>query len=169
MINCLHCGTETTNPKFCSRRCAAIVTNKASPKRKTTRKCSKCENTVANYRTTLCKNHLDEYKNSEDYKNSTIGEYRNIQSVSGKHPSWLHSHIRNFARSWLKELRLKACAFCGYEKHVELAHIKAVSDFEDTALLKEVNSIDNVIQLCPNCHWEFDNLPRDKKFLSRLV
>ena len=33
-------------------------------------------------------------------------------------------------------------------------------NYDDSALLGEVNSEDNAIQLCPNCHWEFDNLPR---------
>jgi len=49
------------------------------------------------------------------------------------------------------------CAICGYDKHVEVAHIKSVSDFPDTALIKEINSIDNLIGLCPNHHWEYDN------------
>ena len=53
------------------------------------------------------------------------------------------------------------CANCGYDKHVELAHIKAVADFDDDTLLSVVNSPDNVLSLCPNCHWEFDNLPRE--------
>lgn len=32
------------------------------------------------------------------------------------------------------------CAICGYDKHVEIAHIKAVSDFDDSALISEINS-----------------------------
>ena len=48
-------------------------------------------------------------------------------------------------------------AICGYDKHYEIAHIKPVSDFEDDALITEINSIDNLIALCPNHHWEFDN------------
>lgn len=49
------------------------------------------------------------------------------------------------------------CAICGYDKHVEVAHIKSVSDFSDSATIKEINSIDNLIGLCPNHHWEYDN------------
>jgi DNA-directed RNA polymerase subunit M/transcription elongation factor TFIIS len=158
MNNCITCSIETTNPKFCTRSCAAIFNNKAKPKRKLERKCSKCENIVDNQRTVLCSLHLREYKSSVQYKEMTIGEYRNINI--DKHPSWKHSSIRNFARSWFKHLRDKPCSFCGYDKHVELAHIKAITDFDDSALLKDVNSEDNIIQLCPNCHWEFDNLPR---------
>ena len=53
--------------------------------------------------------------------------------------------------------KAKKCAICGYDKHVEIAHIKAVSDFEDSAIIAEINSIDNLIALCPNHHWEYDN------------
>ena len=49
------------------------------------------------------------------------------------------------------------CAVCGYDKHVEIAHIKAVSEFSDDTTIKEINSIDNLIALCPNHHWEYDN------------
>lgn len=94
-------------------------------------------------------------------KNKTIGEYRSLASVDGRHVSWANPHIRLFARSWNKDLANSSCEHCGYSKHVELAHIKAVSDFDDSSLLSEVNSPDNLKALCPNCHWEFDNLPRN--------
>lgn len=157
---CLNCNTETTNPKFCSKSCSASYNNTLYPKRKLKRKCSKCDNNVKSYRHTLCREHHEEYKNTK-YKNKTIGEYRQLSSVKGKHPSWTNSHIRSFARSWLRHLTKLPCSICGYDKHVELAHIIAVSKFADTALLSEVNSEENIIQLCPNCHWEFDNLPRN--------
>lgn len=49
------------------------------------------------------------------------------------------------------------CAICGYTNHVEIAHIKAVSDFTDDSLLTDINNIENLIALCPNHHWEYDN------------
>ena len=48
----------------------------------------------------------------------TIGEYREKMLERGYHRSWLHSEVRNFARSWNEKLRkyplsklriLKAC------------------------------------------------------------
>lgn len=53
--------------------------------------------------------------------------------------------------------KVKKCSVCGYDKHFEICHIKPVSDFEDSATLKEINNIDNLVALCRNCHWEFDN------------
>lgn len=87
----------------------------------------------------------------------TLGDYRNRMSVVGKHPSWIHSHIRNFCRSWNKNLRQHPCEICGYDKHIELAHIIPISEWGDDALLEEVNDPSNIRVLCPNHHWEFDN------------
>ena len=50
-----------------------------------------------------------------------------------------------------------SCLFCGYQNHIEVAHIKAVSEFDDDVLISEINSSDNLIGLCPNHHWEFDH------------
>lgn len=158
-MNCICCGKATNNPKFCSRSCSASHNNKVTPKRKLSRTCLLCDSPVKSYRHNRCELHWVEFREGL-YKNKTIGEYRNSLSVKGKHPSWVNSHIRGFARSWFKHLTKTPCAHCGYDKHVELAHIKDVSSFDDSALLSEVNSAENIIQLCPNCHWEFDNLPR---------
>jgi len=49
------------------------------------------------------------------------------------------------------------CHYCGYSKHIEFCHIKSISDFDDNTTLREINSEHNVVILCPNCHWEFDN------------
>lgn len=166
-MNCINCNKITLNPKFCSRSCSAKVTNKENPKRKITKCCSKCNNKVKSSRHTMCEIHNNEWT-SRFKQNLTIGEYREKESIKGKHASWLHSHIRNFARSWLHYLKKLPCAKCGYDKHVELAHIKAISEFSDDVKLSEINSESNVIQLCPNCHWEFDNLDRSS-FLQILL
>lgn len=174
-VNCKHCNKTFSKTKseiekvinnFCSRSCAASYNNKTFIKRELTRTCTECSDVVFTYRHTRCKKHHEEYKEN-NYTNRTIGEYRKKASVAGKHPSWLNSHIRLFARSWNKELLKLPCAKCGYSEHVELAHIKGISTFSDDSLLSNVNSVSNIIQLCPNCHWEFDNKPRDS-FLELL-
>lgn len=157
--NCLYCKKSTSNPKYCSKSCSAIHTNTIYPKKRTKKVCMDCQSPVSTYRNSRCDFHLEEYKRDK-FKNLTVGEYRNKQSILGKHPSWIHSHVRNFARSWLKHLQNESCRYCSYSKHVELAHVKGISSFPDSATLGEINSEENVIPLCPNCHWEFDNLPR---------
>lgn len=51
----------------------------------------------------------------------------------------------------------RLCHECGYDKYFEICHIKAVKDFPPEATIEEINHPDNLIGLCPNHHWEFDN------------
>lgn len=83
-------------------------------------------------------------------KGEIFCKYKNWQSA--------RSLIRRYAQqSYIDSGNEMKCAVCGYDKHVEIAHIKAVSEFSDDTTIKEINSIDNLIALCPNHHWEYDN------------
>lgn len=157
-MNCFNCGVETTNPKYCSKRCSAIQTNKEGPRRCITRTCSVhyCNELVMNHRRVHCEHHWIEYQDSKGKKlDQTLGSLR--ERTKHLHKSSSHAAVRNYARVIHKDLLDKPCAHCGYEDHVELAHIKAVSTFPDTATIREVNSPENIIQLCPNCHWRMDH------------
>ncbi len=155
---CFYCGVETNNKKFCSRSCAAKESNKI-PKRKLQTKCSKCENIVRNYKSLLCEQHyqLKLSNQRNQIESLSLEDYFNRESIQRLHPSSKYSHIRGLARSWFKDLTKLPCANCGYNKHVELCHIKPISSFDSCSKVKDVNSKTNIIQLCPNCHWEFDN------------
>ena len=50
-----------------------------------------------------------------------------------------------------------SCKVCGYDKHIEVCHIRSVSLFSSEATLREINDISNLVALCPNHHWEFDH------------
>lgn len=50
----------------------------------------------------------------------------------------------------------KKCKICNFDIAVEVAHIKPISKFKETALMEEVNSMNNLIYLCPNHHTMFD-------------
>lgn len=52
--------------------------------------------------------------------------------------------------------RPKKCVVCGYNKHYEVCHIKAVAEFDNTVTIEDINNINNLVSLCRNCHWEFD-------------
>lgn len=159
-MNCISCGKETNNPKFCSRSCSASYTNSKSPKRKLKRTCVRdgCKDVVRNHRSTLCENHYVEYASLINTSEMRIIDYINKGSLKNLHRSSAYVHIRSLARYHNKELLSLPCANCGYDKHVELCHIKPISKFDIYEKIKNVNSRDNLIQLCPNCHWEFDNL-----------
>lgn len=95
-----------------------------------------------------------EEQNKQELANRTKGELfsnrKNWQSA--------RTAIQRMARAVYKEhTQSPQCLICGYDKHVEVAHIKAVAEFDDNATIGEINSINNLIGLCPNHHWEFDN------------
>ena len=160
MKKCDCCGKETTNPRFCSKSCAAKVNNVKYPKRKITRKCSKegCDELVKDYRSSRCEKHHKEYMYyHQNIAFRTIREYTERDCIKRLHPSSTFAHIRGLARSWHKDILQQPCANCGYDKHVQLCHIKPLSTFSLDTTIGEVNSKENVIQLCPNCHWDLDH------------
>ena len=75
---------------------------------------------------------------------------KNWQSARG-------SIQKNARSTYFENTVSPKCEICGYSHHVEVAHIKPVSEFSKTATIREINSIDNLIGLCPNHHWEYDH------------
>ena len=65
--------------------------------------------------------------------------------------------LRQRARKLLIELGRTSCECCGYDKHFEAAHIKPIGSFPLDTPISDINSLENLVSLCPNCHWEFDN------------
>lgn len=156
ILNCEYCN-KTFNKKqadikrslkhYCSRSCA----NKGSPKRKKTKKCKICKALIFSdkKRCPECiKNYIPKF--SDSYKISEV-------IYTNHHKSSTFALIRTRARAIAKKLGWKSCKHCGYDKHIEICHIKPIKDFSEDSLISEVNHIDNLLPLCPNCHWEFDH------------
>ena len=144
---------KTYNQRFCSERCR----NNSGQKRwqnNHKKMCPKCHKNIIWNNSDVC---VSCKTNKMVDRSTTIGEYHSLLSIVGKHPSWKNAHIRNLARDWHKELSEMPCKNCGYSLHVELCHIKPVSSFPEIATIGEVNSKDNLINLCRNCHWELDH------------
>ncbi len=87
-------------------------------------------------------------------KNVTKGQLKEDKNTYQRY----RSAIRREAEKVFKESGMDyKCVICGYDKHIEIAHIKSVSDFSDSTKISEINDTHNLIALCPNHHWEFDN------------
>jgi len=167
---CQHCGIETANPKFCTRVCAVIYNNIKFPRRKKKPKsCTKCRNKFfsnrdgnSRYTCSLCRRPgSNGYGFTEQspgcWEPRTIGSVRAYFRNRGQyHRSGIHAMIRSDARR-LHRKPGDHCSICGYDKHVEIAHRQPLSGFPDSALLSKINSLENILKLCPNCHWEFDH------------
>lgn len=149
MIKCFTCNKDTKNKKFCSIKCSAI----SNGKNRMTKTCKEC-NTLIQCNRIYCKSCnssvVFNYK-----KDTTVDEL--ITRYSDVSLSQSKSLIRVRARKIAKALGWTCCKICGYNKHYEVCHIKPVSSFPNDAKISEINEITNLLPLCPNCHWEFDN------------
>lgn len=162
-MNCLNCGGPKLkrNPKFCSRPCAAVYNNKMYPKRHW--HCKKClleKPKPIGFNTRICDECMTRARNGTDM---TLEELRTYFDGNKYFVSNYHAKIRSRARAMLiKENRL-TCISCGYSKYVEACHIRPISTFAMDTLISAVNTPDNIVPLCRNCHWEYDHLVESRE------
>jgi len=152
MNYCLYCGKETINPKFCSKSCSASNSNKVSIKRK-----KKIQNCITcgielpilrPYRRRItCSQECIPGK--QDWSLVTLEEMRLRRGYQR------HSAIRTLARAIYSGPY--SCYVCGYDKHVDICHIKGINSFSPESKISEINALSNLVALCKNHHWEFDN------------
>lgn len=160
MLNCLNCqasiekrrtGTKDGKPiyrKFCDRKCAAIYNNKVYKKRSLEGSCKVCGVSCPSAAAHCQKCKPDRY----DYLTVTIKE------VKGRAKYQKSAIIRAHARKTIRQAGLpRRCNVCGYDKHVEVSHIRPISSFDLDTLISVVNHVSNLEYLCPNHHWEHEN------------
>ena len=153
MINCVECSKETNNPKFCSSSCSASYNNRISPKRLLVNECVDCGVKVRS-NIKRCKQCFEQTRTSA-LQSMTIGEIKELY----RHKSTMAvaAKIRGYGKTiYENSNKPKYCVTCGYNKHYEVCHIKSVSSFPDDTTMLVIHALDNLIALCPNCHWEFD-------------
>lgn len=124
--------------------------------------CKKCSKDTGWYRSNYCDEcvsqgwHRVRFKDAKPTSMRTIEDMVNAQS--NKNSSNKFNTIRLHARNKIKQLKTPlVCVNCKYDKHVEVCHIKPINAFTSDTLVSIVNADDNLILLCPNCHWEHDN------------
>jgi hypothetical protein len=153
---CLNCTRETANPKFCSRSCAATYNNKHHPKRSLESTCKRCQGPCTRQRTYCrkCWHALKSERAVKNWSTATLSEMRTAFSVNaGRFP-----YVRTLARKAYKASGQEMkCFVCGYDLHVDVAHLKAVNSFSDDTPVNVVNDLNNLRALCRNHHWEYDH------------
>ena len=161
---CLYCGTtiviedgdqpsDLKRRKFCSRSHSASYNNSLHIKRIRVGPrpvCRVCGGSVSNGSvicvTCLKRGNLDRVwaLPMADYLIRTASKVR-------------FSSVRTWAQRYLKLLGVpKKCLLCGYDKIVEVCHLKPLSSFSEDTLMGVVNHKDNLKYLCPNHHAELD-------------
>ena len=95
-------------------------------------------------------------------KNSSPKPKQNktYKQFKDRYTDWWNSRVpiaKHARRVYNKSDKPKECLVCGYNTHIQVCHIKAVADFNENTLIKEIHSWDNLVALCPNHHWEYDH------------
>lgn len=96
--------------------------------------------------------HLPHY-NTSVYEKLTKGHLIDSLGLHGARKRIHSNSLRSYDRSDMP----KYCVYCGYDAHYEVCHIRSISDFPPEALVSDINALTNLVALCPNHHWEFDN------------
>lgn len=95
----------------------------------------------------------DDCIDSKKVENRTVLFLKERYRVkSGRWKSNIRTHARKVAR-----ILPDFCSICGYDLHVEVCHIKPIELFDDDSTVGEINKLENLVKLCRNHHWEFDN------------
>lgn len=85
--------------------------------------------------------------------NITLGELKS----KAVRDAQVYNTLRQRSRKIATKLGLTGCEVCGYNYHVEIAHITALSKLPDETTVAEATEHSNFKLLCPNHHWEFDH------------
>lgn len=138
LLNCskgtisFHCGTKVYREKHICTQCGTKLTSGSKNK---SRLCSVCKGEIS----LITRTKGEHFKNRKNWQSARSSIQRHARKV----------YFANYIQP--------CCRICQYLRHVEVAHIKSVSVFPDTALIKEINDINNLVGLCPTHHWEYDN------------
>jgi len=172
---CLYCGkiievgsqkvAWIRDKKFCNNSCAAKYNNPGRTRKKkyANKICLCCGKTfdasyIKSAHNRKKKKYCIECYDSQAY----IPEMPEITKAElfALKDSWqaARTQIRsNACKVFAKNNKDKKCFICGYDKHVEICHIKPVSKFDGSILVSEINDVNNLVALCRNHHWELDH------------
>lgn len=156
IIQCSNCQKEISNKKFCGTKCLKEYCDKNKDFIYKTRKNYYCKCGVL-----LSVGFLQNRRRTcpDCSKNHVDWQTVSLKDMFAKLPrAQAHARIRSLSRAtYFKENKEKSCFCCGYNKHIEVCHIKPIVEFDLNSPISTVNHKDNLVGLCPNCHWELDH------------
>jgi hypothetical protein len=158
---CEGCKTNFLTKWHRARFCTVSCSNKFLKRRKkkiTICSFESCTNPVDYHMNVFCRECRDLGRHFFPKQKGKILSELTIEEYCSRKGANRFDGIRGHARNTIKRSgRELKCESCGWDHHVEVCHIKAISDYPPTTLVSVVNESSNLKLLCPNCHWLFDN------------
>lgn len=157
------CAEYTSNPKYCSRSCAATVNNSASPKKRAThRLCSGCNAPTKNRATYFCGDACRQLLDDSRIEERDYGRVRNTpENDATIYSIWESGDLRGltrsdgtlsaYARNLLLRVRGAKCIVCGWgEINPTSGRVAVTVDHADGDAHNNLS--ENLRVLCPNHH-----------------
>jgi hypothetical protein len=140
-MKCINCQFETSNPRFCSKSCAAKYNNVRYPKRSRMKICKLCKEKIASSRTycDFC------------WSPKARSKFNLNQWINGNWRGGSDLGLSEIIRDYLLEKANYCCSKCGFN----------TPHPDDNRSILEINHIDgnglnhsadNLEVICPNCH-----------------
>lgn len=164
---CENCGTQFSRRphrksdllKFCSVACSGHVSALIAAEKRTldparrksrnpTVECPDCGSQMS-LRSKSCQACRERVARAA-VEGTTLGALRARYSLNQ-----YHAKLRGYSRA--AYAGPMECLVCSYSLHVDVCHLRDVKDFPMSATVGEVNDPSNLVALCRNHHWEFDN------------
>ena len=154
-LNCLECGIKMLGKerrkKFCNHSCAAKFNNRKRGFYSNNKK-EKCICGNKKFYTAKVCHRCNVLNTIEKNKKEKIKDF-----ISKGNARVKYSRIRGLASKIMKFNNIKKeCFYCGFSIVVQVCHIKKISEFSEESLIGEVNSLKNLMYLCPNHHSMLD-------------
>jgi hypothetical protein len=173
MKNCEYCGNALIQKekekdrhfkirRFCNQSCSSSFQHISKGTKLSLSSCCKCgiQFQPVNNKLKHCVDCISLNKHKTAPKKNRLDRNTTKDNLFSTRKNWqsARSQIRkDAARIFFEVNNEPTCLVCGYDKHVEVCHIISVADFPGDATISEINALENLVGLCPNHHWEFDN------------
>jgi hypothetical protein len=146
------------DPNFC-KSCNSIINILDSERVSTVRKkvfCSSSCSATYNNRLRIRKEKPKSIKKEKEDKIGLLTKDE-LFGIRGSYQSARSTICKIARRVYKASGNPMKCLVCGYEKHTDISHVDPVSEFSGDSKINEINHVTNLVALCPNHHWEFDN------------
>ncbi len=144
MSHCENCGNETSNPKFCSRKCAVTVNNRKHPKRASSRVKDRC----CEYCGASLERRQGKYCNAK-HQQAYQRKLQLDEWLSGGNPQG--TELPPIVREFLLEESSYSCSMCAWSG-VNPVTGKTVLQIDHKDGHATNNTRENLRVMCPNCH-----------------
>lgn len=141
---------DTRRKQFCNHSCSASYNNIGKTRHgDSSRYICECGNKKSRDSISCHSCKIERTWNVQQER--TLGD---IISKGNARVKW--ATLRELAKRALQRAGIEEkCKLCSF-KYPDVCHIKGINEFDDTSLVKEVNSLENLIYLCPNHHRLLD-------------